>query len=247
MRRLSRRQVLALAGGMSAGVVLAACSGDDDAAAPASSSEPPATTATTATTASPTSTTPAAPDLFADAATCTLTPEMTEGPFYFDVEQIRRDIREDRDGMPLRLALRVRDAAACAAIADAIIDIWHCDAGGLYSGFESASGETYLRGAQVTDANGVAEFLTLYPGGYQGRTIHIHAKVHLDNSTALTTQVYFDEAVTDAVYATEPYASGGERSTRNADDGIFDDQLLLTLTPENDGYLGVMTFDVNRA
>ena len=91
--------------------------------------------------------------------------------------------------------------------------IWHCDAEGLYSGFESASmggpggsgptdDDTFLRGVQVTNAKGIVEFLTVYPGWYGGRSVHIHAKVHVDSATALTTQMYFDEDVTDAVYAT---------------------------------------------
>ena len=78
---------------------------------------------------------------------------------------------------------------------------------------------------------------------YQGRTVHIHAKVHLDNSTALTTQLYFDDDLTDKVVDTSPY-TGADRRMRNDDDNLFLDETLLTITPEGDGYLGVMTFDV---
>jgi protocatechuate 3,4-dioxygenase beta subunit len=179
---------------------------------------------------------------------------MTEGPYYFDVDAIRSDIREDRAGLPLRLALRVQDATECAPITNAVVDVWHCDATGIYSGFESAStggantrdDETYLRGAQVTNDAGVVEFLTVYPGWYRGRTTHIHVKVHLDRSTLLTSQLFFDEDVTAAVYQREPYASDRGRDTFNDDDSIFDEQMVLTLSPDSDGYLGVMTLGVNR-
>ena len=134
-------------------------------------------------------------DLFGDSSSCTLTVEQTEGPYYFDADSIRSDIREDREGTRLRLAIRVRDADSCEPLKNAVVDLWHCDALGSYSGFEAASGggpggggrtddEKYLRGAQVTNADGIVEFVTVYPGWYQGRTVHIHGKVHVDNQTA---------------------------------------------------------------
>ncbi len=237
---MDRRRALGLlgaAGAVGAGVLLAACSGDDDEdndAAP-----PPSTDETVAAPSTGTSAT----DPFAEAASCALTPELTEGPFYFDVDMIRSDIREDREGVPLRLAVRVRDAAACTAIADAVLDIWHCDAGGDYS----ERGETFLRGAQVTNADGVAEIVTVYPGWYPGRTVHIHTKVHLDNSTVLTTQVFFDETTTAAVFERDPYAAAGPPDQSNNDDTIFEDSLVLTLAEDGDGYVGRITFDVERA
>lgn len=218
----TRRRALAALGTVSLGALLAAC-GDDDA---------------------PTRTTTGA-DTFDGAGTCRLTAEQAEGPFYFDVDAIRSDIREDREGLPLRLAFRVREAGSCAPIANAVVDIWHCDAGGVYSGFDEGEGERFLRGAQVTNADGVAEFLTIYPGWYPGRTTHIHAKVHLDRQTVLTTQVYFDDEVSDRVYASAPYAPG--RDATNGADGIFDRSLLLTLREDGDGYLGALGFDVERA
>ena len=115
-----------------------------------------------------------------------MTVERTEGPYYFDADAIRRDIREDRAGARLRLALRVRDAGTCEPIPDGVVDIWHADAEGGYSGFGGGGGGAartdtrYLRGAQVTNADGIAELVTIYPGWYQGRTVHIHAKVHLE-------------------------------------------------------------------
>jgi protocatechuate 3,4-dioxygenase beta subunit len=214
--RLDRRQALLAAG--SAGL-LAACGGSGKKA-----------------------TTPAAG--FDGAATCSVTPEQTEGPFYVDVDKIRSDIREGRPGALLRLALRVRGGAECAPLENAVVDIWHCDAMGVYSGVQGESG-TFMRGVQVTNAEGVVEFKTIYPGWYMSRTVHIHAKVHLDNQTALTTQLYFDDSFTDDVFAAEPYSSRGERETLNDNDGLFDEGLLLTLSEESGGgYRGRMTIDV---
>jgi protocatechuate 3,4-dioxygenase beta subunit len=247
---ISRRRALTL-GTVSLGGLLAACGGSSSGSGSSTTSR--ASTTGGATTGGATN---SATDtsVFDGAATCTLSPEMTEGPYYFDVDAIRSDIREDRTGVPLRLALRVQDVNACAPIGNAVVDIWHCDAEGLYSGFESAStgggssrdDETYLRGAQVTNEAGAVEFLTVYPGWYRGRTAHIHVKVHLDNSTLLTSQLYFDEDVNDAVHQREPYASDDGRDTLNADDSIFDEQMVLTVSEDGDGYLGVMTLGVNR-
>ena len=109
--------------------------------------------------------------------------------------------------MALKLGIRVRSAGECAPIKDAVVDIWHCDAGGVYSGLRGGGeGARFLRGTQVTNAEGIAEFTTIYPGWYRGRTVHIHAKVHLDKQTVLTTQLFFDEAVTEQVYARTPYS-----------------------------------------
>ncbi len=254
-RPITRRSALAAFGTASLGVLLEACNGDAD----TSVTSTPVTTDDGATaTVQPQS--PAGSDLaamFDDAASCTLSPEGTEGPFYFDVDSIRTDIIEDREGTPLRLGIRVQEAGPCTAIANAVVDVWHCDANGSYSGFEAASQggdfsggqtdeETYLRGAQVTNADGIAEFRTVYPGWYPGRTVHIHAKVHLDSATLLTTQLYFEEGVTDAVYAEEPYASNGARTTFNDSDGIFDAATVLTVTGDGEGYLGLITIGVDR-
>jgi protocatechuate 3,4-dioxygenase beta subunit len=216
-RRIDRRQALSALGTVSLGALFAAC-GDGD-----PSVSPQATT-----------------DRFGDGSNCTLTPELTEGPFYFDTDAVRSDIRDGREGVTLRLALRVRDSA-CEPLPNAVVDIWHCDAGGAYS---SEADDPFLRGVQVTNADGIAEFTTIYPGWYQGRTVHIHAKVHLDSSTALTTQLFFDDAVTDRVFAAAPYASRGEREQRNDSDGIFDPAVLLDLSREGSGYVGTISFDV---
>ena len=128
-----------------------------------------------------------------------------------------------------------------------MVDIWHCDAEGAYSGFDPASTrdqQRYLRGAQVTDRDGIVEFVTVYPGWYPGRTVHVHAKVHLDAATVLTTQLYFDYAMTARVYEAEPYASRSGRDTFNDGDSIFDPSLAMALSEQPDGYLGIASFDV---
>ena len=253
--QLTRRRALGALGAVSVGALLAACGASND---PVTSTDVTTGDGTTATVAPQTGSAASIDDLFADSASCTLTPEETAGPYDLDVGSIRSDIREDRDGTNLRVAIRVQDAAACTPIANAVVDIWHCDAEGLYSGFESASmggpggsgptdDDTFLRGVQVTNAKGIVEFLTVYPGWYRGRTVHIHAKVHVDSATALTTQMYFDEDVTDAVYATDPYTQHTGRDTFNDSDGIFDAGLVMTLAEDGDGYLGVMTFGVDTA
>jgi protocatechuate 3,4-dioxygenase beta subunit len=251
--RVGRRKLLTGMGTLSLAGLLSACT-DDDGASPsdgngttgADEASEAGEAAATTSTRDPAAVGSVADDLFADSATCSLTPEQIEGPFYFDVDTLREDLREDREGVLLNLALRVRDADTCEPLADAVVDLWHCDAFGDYSAFDGAAeGETtYLRGAQVTDADGVVRFVTVYPGWYPGRTPHIHAKVHLDRSTRLTTQLYFDDDITDTVYTRPPYDQRGAANTSNEDDGIFDNRLVLTLRADGDGYLGVMTFDV---
>jgi protocatechuate 3,4-dioxygenase beta subunit len=136
--RLSRRQALGALGTVSLGGLLAACG--DDASTGGAGATVTTTDGATATIEPKTTTTGTAGALFDDAASCALTPEETEGPYYFDADKIRSDIREDRDGTRLRLALRVRDAASCEPIPDAVVDIWHADAGGAYSGFDGGGG-----------------------------------------------------------------------------------------------------------
>ena len=253
-RKVDRRQALATFGTVSLGGLLAACGGDDGGGTTGGSTASGETA--DATTKTPTSGSLA--QRFDDASSCELAVEQTEGPYYFDVDSIRSDIREDREGTRLALALRVRDAGTCEPIENAVVDIWHCDAAGTYSGFEAASqggppgggggpsdDETYLRGAQATNSDGIARFTTIYPGWYQGRTVHIHAKVHLDKQTLLTTQLYFPDAFSDEVYTAEPYAGDGERDSSNDTDGIYDESLTLTLSPG--GRRRARADDVRRA
>jgi protocatechuate 3,4-dioxygenase beta subunit len=210
--------------------------------------------------------------------------EQTQGPYWFDVDSIREDIREKRPGTRLDLALRVQvskcgDAGDPAPVSNAVVEVWHCDAGGVYSGFGSSStggpgggapppggsgGETsngsysvgdqqaqpqddgtYLRGAQPTDRDGIARFTTIYPGWYQGRTVHIHLKAHIDKRTVLTTQLYFDEKANDAVFATSPYDQRTGRDVFNDDDGIFDRSGVMVVKKDGSAYIGAINLGVN--
>src|SRR5437762_10848612 len=156
------------------------------------------------------------------AVSCVLTPEQTEGPYYIASEAVRRNITEGRPGVPLLLRAFVVNASSCKAIKNAAVDIWHADAGGVYSGFGTGAGNrTFMRGVQRTNAKGLAQFRTVYPGWYQGRTVHIHVKVHLGGNVVHTGQLYFPDAVTDAVYRKQPYSSRPNRDVRNAADSIF--------------------------
>ena len=156
------------------------------------------------------------------ALTCVLTPEQTEGPYYIANEAVRRNITEGRRGTPMWLRAFVVNASTCKPIKGAAVDIWHADAGGVYSGFGSgAANRTFMRGVQRTNAKGLALFRTVYPGWYQGRTVHIHVKVHLGGNVLHTGQLYFPDTVTDAVYRKPPYTSRPNRDVRNAGDSIY--------------------------
>ena len=152
---------------------------------------------------------------------CVLTPELTEGPFYVDNAVFRRKVTEGRAGYPLQLRLRVQDAAGCKPIQGAVVEIWHADANGDYSGVNGAS-TTFLRGQQRTNKNGIAVFETIYPGWYTGRAVHIHLKVHVGGSEVHTGQLFFKDAITQSVFQDNaPYSSRGTQDTFNADDGIY--------------------------
>ncbi|MGI9535036.1 MAG: intradiol ring-cleavage dioxygenase [Thermodesulfobacteriota bacterium] len=139
---------------------------------------------------------------------CILTPEQTEGPFYFDVEQVREDITEGKKGTSLKMVVTVVESKECKPIKDAVVDIWHADASGIYSGYKNqgvdTTGQTYLRGIQVTDSEGKAGFTTIYPGLYPGRVPHVHFKVILDNKNYVTSQLYFPTEISKQVYKNDP-------------------------------------------
>jgi protocatechuate 3,4-dioxygenase beta subunit len=196
-------------------------------------------------------------------ASCVARPQQTEGPFFVDEALDRSDIRADpksgelKPGVPLRLAFRVSrlTGTSCLPLARAQVDVWHCDAEGRYSdvgGFgsrASTAGARFLRGSQRTDAVGGAQFLTIYPGWYGGRAVHVHFKVRTEDAAgrryAFTSQLYFDDAFSERVFAVEPYASRGRHWLRNADDGIFREggkELLVAPASEGNGYAA--TFDV---
>lgn len=154
---------------------------------------------------------------------CPLSPRQTEGPFYFDPRLVRRDIREGRPGVPLRLRLQVVAAADCAPEGRARVDIWHCDAAGAYSGYEGerSAGETWLRGTQLADAQGVVEFETLYPGWYPGRATHVHVKAWTTDRREVTSQIYFPDDLSERIHAESAYRGRSGRRVRNGDDGLF--------------------------
>jgi protocatechuate 3,4-dioxygenase beta subunit len=172
-------------------------------------------------------------DGFAATPSCTLSPEVTEGPYYLDLERVRRSITEGRAGLRLDLRVKVVDSSSCAALSDVAVDIWHCAPDGHYSGFarEGTSGETWLRGVQVTDDDGIATFRTIYPGWYAGRATHIHLKAHLggrvSGSTyrgghvAHTGQLFFRDTTTDRVATLSPYSTRTITRMRNSADAIY--------------------------
>ena len=188
---------------------------------------------------------------------CVVRPQQTEGPYFVDERLNRSDIRSDpasgelRPGAVLSLAFNVSriGGGACAPLAGAQVDVWHCDALGAYSAGQNPGGgkvgRTFLRGYQVTDAAGAARFTTIYPGWYQGRAVHIHFKIRTAQGQAFTSQIYFDEAVTDRVHALEPYARRGQRRLRNEGDGLYrHGGRQLTVTPATSGPGYATTFDI---
>jgi protocatechuate 3,4-dioxygenase beta subunit len=186
------------------------------------------------------------------AVSCILTPEQTEGPYYIANEALRRNITDGRPGLPLLLRAFVVNASTCRPIKAAAVDIWHADAGGVYSGFGSGAGNrTFMRGVQRTNAKGLAQFRTVYPGWYQGRTVHIHVKVHLGGNVVHTGQIYFPDGVTDAVYRNQPYSSRPNRDVRNAADAIFRNggsKSLVTVKKNSSGvYIATIMMGVHRS
>lgn len=186
---------------------------------------------------------------------CVVRPKQTEGPYFIDERLNRSDIRSDpadgqvKPGTPLALTLLISrlNAGDCQPLPGAQVDIWHCDALGVYSDVQdpgfNTSGQKFLRGYQVTDARGAARFVTVYPGWYPGRTVHIHFKIRTaplaQRNFEFTSQLYFDDVLTDRVHADPPYAAKGPRTARNQHDWIFrrgGDQLLLAPTTTDGGY-----------
>jgi protocatechuate 3,4-dioxygenase beta subunit len=182
-------------------------------------------------------------------AGCWITPELTEGPFYFDPELLRQDIREGKPGVLLELEMSVIDVH-CDPQSGALVDIWHCDKDGCYSGYTQetcdAVGETFLRGTQVTDVNGVVRFTTIYPGWYPGRATHIHFKVRSGGTTYSTSQFAFPDEVNAEVYASPLYVDRGPNPISNEEDNLFGSAtpqyLIVDVTGDvTGGYQGTYT------
>ncbi len=230
----TRRDVVRLLGSFAAAGILGGCAG----AGARSASESPLT--------------PASP-----VGSCVVRPQQTEGPFFVDEKLNRADLRSDpvnglaRPGVPLSLSFRVSRTSAgmCGPLVGALVDVWQCDAFGAYSDVAGSSGSRFLRGYQVTDDAGAVRFTTIYPGWYSGRAVHIHFKIRSAPGSVtrleFTSQLYFDDALTDSVYTQAPYNSRGRRDTTNQRDGVFASggaQLLLPVTQDGSGYAG--TFDI---
>ena len=194
------------------------------------------------------------------ARACIVRPHQTEGPYFVDARLNRSDIRSDpatgaiKTGIPLRVTFKVSrvSESICVPFAGVQVDLWHCDAVGAYSNVRDAGGSTmgqkFLRGYQVTDADGSAAFTTIYPGWYRGRTVHLHFKLRTMTSSRtseFTSQVYFEDALNDRVLALAPYAGRGRRDVRNDEDGLFargGGRLILSLAQDGQGYAG--SFDI---
>ena len=184
---------------------------------------------------------------------CVVQPEQTEGPYFVDQQLNRPDIRVEPStgavspGERLALAVTVSQitGGACRPLPGAMVDVWQCDAKGVYSGVAdrrfNTVGQKVLRGVQASDPNGIARFTTIYPGWYSGRTVHIHFKIRTTTEAGayeFTSQWYFDDVLTDRVLADPRYARTGTRDTYNANDGIFRDggtQLMLAPTRTDEG------------
>jgi protocatechuate 3,4-dioxygenase beta subunit len=186
-------------------------------------------------------------------AGCLLQREVTEGPYYLDLDLVRRDIRGGRNGVPLTLRFAVVNATTCRTIKNAAVELWHADASGAYSGV-GGTGGTWLRGIQRTNARGQVRFETIFPGWYPGRTPHIHMKVFVSGNEIHTGQVFFPTAVMKSVYGHGSYAARGTVNSANASDGIYrqaGDRAVLGMRRKGDstseGYIGSLTIGVNPA
>jgi protocatechuate 3,4-dioxygenase beta subunit len=176
---------------------------------------------------------------------CTLTPETDEGPYWVDERLKRVDVTEGQPGVPLELTITVYESdSGLRPREGTVADIWQANAIGLYSDQPDqpgadTRGQTFLRGCQITDPEGRAQFKTIYPGWYEGRTLHIHVRLRTfadDQTTFIfTTQIFFDEKLNDAVMATSPYSGHPGRDTTNLEDDIFLPELTADLHGDGQG------------
>jgi protocatechuate 3,4-dioxygenase beta subunit len=240
-RKLSRRDVLE-ALSLAGAAFVAGCS-----SSPTSASSTSTTSTTTTGGASGT-------------ASCAVTVEETAGPYPDRTGMIsnssffRQDITEGRSGLPLTLALTIVNVRQnCAAVTNANVEIWQCDAAGNYSEYAQpvydGTGQTFLRGVQAADSSGRVTFRTIYPGWYMGRATHIHVQVFINGAGVKTTQIAFPESVSSSVYRTGVYAAKGQNSTSNAGDNVFSDGTqseLATLSGDTtSGYTATLTIGIS--
>ncbi|WYZ42531.1 hypothetical protein EsH8_VI_000230 [Colletotrichum jinshuiense] len=179
-------------------------------------------------------------DVFSANTSCVLAPEITDGPYYIVGEYMRSNVIESKwcDGVPVFLEVQYVDVATCDPIPAVAVDIWNCNATGIYSGISTngnyaADGmnSTFLRGIQLTDHDGVAQFETIFPGHYDGRATHTHLLSHT-NATLMPNgtisvwdapvshigQVFWPESIRSAVEELYPYNTNTQAVTSNADD-----------------------------
>jgi protocatechuate 3,4-dioxygenase beta subunit len=196
---------------------------------------------------------------------CVVRPELTIGPYFIDDQLSRSDIRFDplegnvSKGISLTLRIKVSNVTSknCTPLEGAQLDVWHCDALGIYSGIVGrafdTSGQQFLRGYQLTDPNGAVQFQTIYPGWYFGRTVHIHFTIRTKTAGGqdyqFTSQLFFRDALTDQIHSKKPYLKKGKRKTRNSDDNIFKNggnQLLLNVKGDGGkGYLASISIGLD--
>lgn len=259
---LQRRRVLigggtvAVAGGLAAAGLASAGPGRSD--KPTKGATTGAASASTEASTSATS------------SVCVLNAEVTEGPYSLEGALVREDIREDKEGFEVQYTFTVVDVADdCAPLADALVEIWHCDHLGEYSGFVGGNGHTeedngtFLRGGQLTDEDGECNITSIWPGHYVSRAVHVHMRVHTDvtltddsytgGEIIHTGQLFFDQDINTEIQATSPYTANTTQETLLEDDGIYDDggasSGLLTLSAlgsgVSDGYKATLTVGVN--
>lgn len=181
--------------------------------------------------------------LSGNSSSCVLIPTETAGPFPLDLSAnttyFRNDIRETKTGTQLNVKMKILGLTNCEPMPNLRVNIWHCDKDGLYSGYSQANnagqaGLTYLRGYQMTDANGEVEFITIFPGWYSGRICHIHFQVYVSSMYAAISQMTFDVNTKNAIYAANPLYTKGSDPMTLASDNIFSDGYtyqMATLTP----------------
>ncbi len=193
---------------------------------------------------------------------CIARPEQTEGPYFVDEMLNRSDIRLDTiskklsAGTPLELEFRVSAVQnnSCKPLANAMVDIWHCDAAGVYSDVKDwqfdTTGQNFLRGYQLTDSQGIATFTTVFPGWYPGRAVHVHFKIRNEKNKSnyeFTSQLYFDEKDCNELYAQAPYSKKGSGYIKNERDGIYrggGSQTKLKLEKTGKGYKAIFEIGV---
>jgi protocatechuate 3,4-dioxygenase beta subunit len=195
------------------------------------------------------------PDPFAAGAgmACVLYPKQTLGPCYSQMPPTRQDVSAGIDGLPVRLSFLVVRANGCTPVPNATIDIWHSGSSGIYSAFRTGTicnpgttdvlSENFCRGVQSVGSAGRVDFNTVFPGWYTGRSIHIHFTVRVGSTAAVTSQLYFEDALTEEILAQGIYKARGKRDTTNQSDSTFRSggatpaQVLFTTAKRPDGVL----------